>query len=355
MRKVLQDNDGNVADALAAAAGRAQGMAAAQVILHIRPRVRGYRKAMSKALLNLCQSGTQSAPLRKVRLLYELEADADATDEFGRTPLHYAAQHGWTGVASFLLVHCRSAASRRRDDDGHTPLSRACIGADSEKSLEMVRLLLRHGEDPRLAKHAPGDLYDQCQALQVDSDIFRVLVRAGAWAPRPVSPLGDLAVYLAALHSEHSQLLWFATAGFDFQGVPQGQFYNPFCAAASVGHLATMKRLVRLGMDYSLLFDDDTSPLHAFASSPFVGEDSAEEVVKFLVVTCGVDPNLRESTPGATALHKAAQYGRSHVMHALLSYGSYVDSTDAYGALSVFSMLPLNRWRNTNTCARSTQ
>src|SRR5262249_130959 len=73
-------------------------------------------------------------------------ATADTTSGPTRgTPLHQAARHGNVAVAEALLDH--GATIDSRDAKDHTPLRRAV----NCRQIEIVRLLIRRGPDPRAA------------------------------------------------------------------------------------------------------------------------------------------------------------------------------------------------------------
>ena len=86
-----------------------------------------------------CSTG---ANLELVRLLVNNGANINVSDEHRRTPLHWAAYHGFADVVVLLLG--RGANAEARDDVGRRPLHlAAAAGSD-----DAVRLLLEHGVDP---------------------------------------------------------------------------------------------------------------------------------------------------------------------------------------------------------------
>lgn len=79
-----------------------------------------------------------------VSLLLAAQADVNAAEMNGRTPLYVAVLHGHIDLAAKLLSH--GAAVNRPDKDGLGPLHMAV--KFPKLDLPMVRLLLRHGCDP---------------------------------------------------------------------------------------------------------------------------------------------------------------------------------------------------------------
>ena len=71
-----------------------------------------------------------------------LGADADTTDQRGRTPLHYGAEGGHVDVVALLLAH--GAVVGAADKQGATALSLASTRGHKEVS----DLLRQHGATP---------------------------------------------------------------------------------------------------------------------------------------------------------------------------------------------------------------
>src|ERR1019366_4884353 len=81
--------------------------------------------------------------LEIARLLLNNGARVDTPDEHKRTPLHWAAYHGFADIVVLLLG--RGANAQASDDIGRRPLHLAAA-AGSE---DAVKLLLEHGVDPQ--------------------------------------------------------------------------------------------------------------------------------------------------------------------------------------------------------------
>jgi ankyrin repeat protein len=266
-----------------------------------------------------------------VRLLLELGADVGATDDDGRTPLHHAAEQGWVDNVRFLLRHDGGRAIRKPDARGITPLGCAtrCVYDIVRKS--MARTLLRFGEDPTLPDDGLNCEIDQCINLLWNTDAFRILADAGAWAPPASGTHVSSAVAVASTIQQHAQLNWFAKAGFKFSELQDFEHWSPFTFAAVTCGLPTMKLLVRLGADPRLRDGAGRSALHLFCVAMQSSTLSADEVVRYLVKTCGIDPDWREKETEETALHKAARLGYVDVIRALLRYGASVNPVCEFG------------------------
>jgi hypothetical protein len=103
------------------------------------PHVQGYQKTMP------LHSAAYFERLEVVQKLIDYDADIDARDEFGWTPLSWASRghHFKDGSVLRLLLERGADVNAQANDNGFTPLHRASVNG----ALEVVRLLLEHGAD----------------------------------------------------------------------------------------------------------------------------------------------------------------------------------------------------------------
>ena len=102
------------------------------------PHVQGYAKTTP------LHSAAKFEEFEVVQKLIEYDADIDARDEDGWTPLYWASEGFYLEDGSVVqLLLERGADVNARADDGSTPLHRASAYA----ALEVARLLLKHGAD----------------------------------------------------------------------------------------------------------------------------------------------------------------------------------------------------------------
>ena len=103
------------------------------------PHVQGYRKRLP------LHSAANFGNFKVVQKLIEYDAEIDARDGNGWTPLSWASRGAYFNDDSVprLLLECGADINSRADDDGFTPLHRA----SEYGALEVVRLLLEHGAD----------------------------------------------------------------------------------------------------------------------------------------------------------------------------------------------------------------
>jgi hypothetical protein len=285
----------------------------------------------------LCQKYAEKCPLSCAKLLCKLGADFDAVDGVGRAALHYAAAWGWVELVRYLLVTCRCSAINMLDIHEQTPLVAACRDAPDRTRCRVLRLLLQHGANPNASHPSTAEVPIYRAAQHDDIKAVRLLMEAGARIQHSDNFMHS-AVNSAAYYGSHSLLQWFANSGFDYSTLKTGNDRPPFLSAAASCDLRTMKLLVKLGANPRALDKDGWSALHFFVMG-FPDEEKSrgkdvvpvDDIVRYLVRTCRIDPNMKVRDSAITALHIAAKDGLVHVACALLRNGADLNSGDAQG------------------------
>jgi ankyrin repeat protein len=322
-------------EVLGAALGRSACLNTANVVLRRWPRAARDRAAMSAALLSLCskKADAPTPPLAVAKRLFELNADVDAQDDLGWTPLHHASYCGRLELVRFLLVDCKTNAVNTANAEDQTPLVLTCRKGKDECRYRIIRLLLRHGANPSAA-----DMWsDESPLNRIGRQVEVKLMRALADAGRRVSDLSsdESAILAAATSGSCAVLKWYAKHGYDFtsRALLRGRF-TLFACAAYRSQLSSMKTLVKLGADPSLLDKWGCSALHYFIIGLDDGTieaydpDLCRDIISFLVQSCGLDPDLAMSSTNRhlTALYIAARYGHVEATRALVHCGATVDA-----------------------------
>jgi ankyrin repeat protein len=130
-----------------------------------------------------CHGSPASSVCRMALDMIEVEDDLRrrSTDHRqGWTALHWAAAGGMVPVADKLLrLDPESINLRTEEDEDRTPLH---LAAEAGKSIDMIRLLLRHGADTSLTtsglKLTPLGSFISNQRSELNSEILTVLLRA---------------------------------------------------------------------------------------------------------------------------------------------------------------------------------
>ena len=103
-------------------------------------------------------------------LLQEKATDVNAQDENGRTPLHYTATNGESGLAEMLIA--AGADVNIRDDDGNTPLHLAARNSFAD----IAEMLLENGADPGVENGEGNTAFDIAEEID-SADMIDLLSR----------------------------------------------------------------------------------------------------------------------------------------------------------------------------------
>jgi ankyrin repeat protein len=188
--------------------------------------------------------------LNAVRAFVQSGADVNAADEFGCTPLHWAAAANVNDVADFLVAN--GADVNAEDNDGLTPLLAA-------RRLDMIRFLVSKGADVNVKGDTLGytRLHKACQ-FENDLDVATFLISKGAdvntrnnWGITPLIGTSTNG------NREMVQLL--IDNGAD---VNMGYWNGtPLLVAAAAGHTDVVKLLIDKGANINASDDRGRTPL----------------------------------------------------------------------------------------------
>jgi len=115
--------------------------------------------------------------------------------------------------------------------------------------------------------------------------------------------------------------------------------YTPLHAAAAMGHLPLVARLLAAGAPVEARAEDGATPLLAAAAQH--GPNTAPAIGALIVA--GADLEARLSERGERAVHLAAQAGRAEALARLLGAGAAVDAATAEGFRALHMAAELGR------------
>ncbi|KAJ9584058.1 hypothetical protein L9F63_021595 [Diploptera punctata] len=245
------------------------------------------------------------------------DADLEATDRHGQTPLNLAARHGHGDVVAVLLA--AGATPDHADCDGWTALRAAAWGGHTQ----VVESLLEHGAAVDCADS------DQRTALRAAAwggheDIVLALLRHGADVNR-TDDEGRTALIAAAYmgHSEIVEHLLDFGAQINHEDADGRTALSvaALCVPANEGYAKLILQERRAAVDHQ--DKDGMTPLLVAA---FEGHRDVCELL--LEYEADVDHADRG---GRTPLWAASSMGHSAVVELLLFWGCYVDSIDPEG------------------------
>lgn len=240
-----------------------------------------------------------------IEILLSAGASANATDGYGNTPLHEAADAGDPeaaasrpeAVAALLEA---GAGPNAVDDYSNTPLLSALGGG---AGMEVVNLLIRAGADVNAADD-DGEAPVHRAVRSGDPGILEALLRAGA--------------DLTAVDGEGNTALFHAAYG----ALGSRQESEEQCDPT-----ATAQYLLAHGVDIAAANNSGQTALHVAVGL------QAIDLVRMLLEH-GADPSARDAE-GATPLHQLSVYGSDWglepVFRALIEAGADVNALDAEG------------------------
>lgn len=352
----LQDTHGLTALGHAVAAADGQLIA----LLLERGAVAGLPDVLGNAPLHaLVRAGAAATILPICALLVQADADLNATDARGDTPLHIAIDTGKLDVARRLVE--LGADVTIANAEGNLPMHRLLARGEPSQNEEMLKLLLEHGTDPNmpdgygvlplhgiigrddapanaavlalLLEHgANADLADNNHNIPLQSvlrdhgagalGLIETLLEGGASADTKEED-GSTALHLAArmgLEDIAAVLLKHGADANTLSRAGTGPLHEAIVHKAPTSLVAL---LLESGADPNLADASGTTPLlHAIA------HDAGWAEVPALLLDSGADAN-RADGGGAPPLAVAAQQGNAAVMHVLLRHRARVNAGGA--------------------------
>lgn len=240
------------------------------------------------ATLTLLEAA-KNGDLDQITKLIETTDDINATDEHGRTALHYAAMIGREDIVKILVT--RGAEINLKNDYGITPLTEAIDGAYPIEA---------------------GTNHDQ---------VIKLLVANGA----DVNAKGefDMTALHWAAHTGQSDFVEKLIAKGAEINAKNMEGWTPLQEACYDGNLDIAKLLIVNGGNINSKDELDLTPLHR---ATLFGH---KEIVKLLVVN-GADIHSLDKD-SETPLHLAAQHGQKAMVEFLIAKGADVNAKNRYG------------------------
>lgn len=256
-------------------------------------------------------------------------ADPSGRDEYGRTPLHIAAQEGHLEIARLLLQYDfdRDALHKKR----YTPLMLAVMGGHSE----MTALLIENGADPNVrnqqgdsALHCllrSGMRHNQWEML----GITRMLIEAGAEVnPRNATNMTPLHVMHPAVTEDIIELLLEHGADLNAEDRMGRTVLNNVTPRLRTG---VVELLIEHGADVNRGDIGGTTPLMRLMQGGISQSDKVNLLLNYEADTRSVD------NKGLTVLHYMAKSGRLANPEILIKHGADLNARDRSGQTPLHS------------------
>jgi ankyrin repeat protein len=262
----------------------------------------------------------KSGDVEATRALLESEADVNAAEPDGTTPLHWAANRSDPETAAALIENGASVNASNRY--GVTPLVAACMGTGD---VAVVELLLDAGADPDSAMPS-GQSALMTAARSGKADVVDLLVARGADIEAREQWRGQNALMWAAAEGHPDTIKTLVEAGADVHARTNAGF-TPILFAVRAGHIAATEVLLNVGA----IVNDKVAPvpgqpvieiLPGFpqleraggpggTSALVVAIANAHYELANVLLEHGADPNAAEQ--GWTALHQLAHTRRPNL------------------------------------------
>ncbi|XP_030020883.1 serine/threonine-protein phosphatase 6 regulatory ankyrin repeat subunit A isoform X1 [Manduca sexta] len=275
-----------------------------------------------------------SGQMEVCKLLLELGANIDATDELGQKPIHAAAQSNYSEVVQlFLQQHPNLVMATTKD--GNTCAHIAAI----QGSVKVIEELMKFDRTGVIS--ARNKLNDstplQLAAEGGHADVVKVLVRAGASCTEE-NRAGLTAVHLAAEHG-HTNVLDVMRSTNTLRISSKKLGLTPLHIAAYYGQAETVRELLShvpgtvkseapsgVSLVPELGAESGLTPLHLAAYN------GNENVVRLLLNSAGVQVDAASNENGYNPLHLACFGGHMSIVGLLLSRSAeLLQSTDRHG------------------------
>jgi len=262
-------------------------------------------------------------------LLLERGADVDAQDKDHATPLHFASYHGKLEIARVLLNH--DANANAENNWGKTPLHLVLEGnhgSESQDSLALARLLLTRGADVNVRDkdHTTPLTF---AAFHGKLEMVRVFLDHGANANEK-NDWGQTPLHIVCNHSSEdvpdlALLLLKHGADVDAQ---DGCHNTPLHLASYNGRLEMVWVLLDHSANVNAEDDRGQTPLHLVSGMNH--DHQAGLALARLLLRRGANANAQD-TDHVTPLHMASYHGRFEIVQALLDHGANADATNDRG------------------------
>lgn len=282
--------------------------------------VKGYNQPISATPGHLI-AAVRHPRMEVVRCLYNFYPRmANAKDNDGDLPLHYAARYSESAEMMLFLLQANPAATKVRGEGNLVPLQHALYNEDPDKKGDIVKLLL--DADPSAASivNADGDtVFHIAINQECNISLLSQLLRAFPEGVRVQNDIGHLALHAACLTKEIPRSV--DTVRLLLDAYPEGvrvpcaYGHLPAHIAAESSNVEVLRLILAQYPEAALHRSTEDNHMTPLMKAVSVAN---EDTVDFLCAQYPESVRLTNSH-GLTALHFAAEGDNVRIMRRLVT------------------------------------
>uniref|UniRef100_H0VJD1 Transient receptor potential cation channel subfamily A member 1 n=1 Tax=Cavia porcellus TaxID=10141 RepID=H0VJD1_CAVPO len=248
-------------------------------------------------------------------------------DNYGNTPMHWAAENNQVESVKFLLIH--GANPNLRNNNMMAPLHIAVQGMHNE----MAKVLIEHSSTNINLEGENGNTAVMITCTKDNSEILEILLKKGAKLCKS-NKWGDFPVHQAAFSGAKKcmeLILKFGEEdGYSRQchiNFVNNKQVSPLHLAVQSGNLEMIKMCLDNGAHIEKIENGKCMALH------FAATQGATEIVKLMLSSYSGNSNIINAVDGnhETLLHRASLFDHHELADYLISVGADINITDSEG------------------------
>ena len=236
------------------------------------------------------------------------------TNDFGLSPIHWAAASGHQEITEFLIQHGSDVIAQNYFHETALHFAAGCGNKN------VAEVLIRYGSDVNF-RNKFGETPLHWAAWNGHQEMTEFLIQHGSDFMAQ-NYFHETALHLAARFGNENLAESLIRYGSDVNAINHQQ-HTPLYLAALNGHKNVVEVLIRYGSDVNVTNDFGLSPIH------WAAKNGHQEITEFFIQH-GSDV-IAQNYFHETANHFAAGYGNKSVAEVLIRYGSDVNVTNYFG------------------------
>ncbi len=287
---------------------------------------------VSASLITAGSSRSKYTDFNYIYTVFQL-SDFNIRDEYGKTPLHKAAELGHEGFVRYFLQN--EASLDIRDKPGNTPLHEAVRSG----YINIVKLLLHAGANVNAEDFNENTPLHVSLSVEKNSDIAELLIDEGADVNSKNS-FGNTPLHLTVSLQESKDMAEILIENGAFIDSRNKSGNTPLMLSVDKEHKDIALLLIRMGADIYAVNIDQKTPVE-------LALDKGPEVIQWLITPANVN---KSDNSGNTILHLAILLSKeSTVISQLLEIGAIADIRNMQGNTPFHEAVTLRNSENSRT------